>query len=198
MTLGDVTSTLVVFVPQPEETAMMTSTEVITDTESLTDTEEITGTPGITGTAPITPEIEAPPTVTATVTVTPTIAPTLTAVPAPSETPAVTATATVTIEATPEAPDIVPTSNVTANLRSGPATTFDLVGTASPGEELDIVAISEDAQWYLLSSGEWIFADLVSDVGHRTGRTGGTSDPAESTGRRAQLQRSPSMQTTPT
>ncbi len=136
-TLGNVTSTVVIIVPEP-----LTSTETLTGTGMLTGTEEITATPELTATAPITPEIAATPPVTTTPAIT------------------VTAEATAPVQT---APEVAATSNVTANLRAGPATTFDLVGRTSPGQELEIVAISNDAQWYLLSSGAWIFADLVSD-----------------------------------
>lgn len=143
MTLSNVTSTLVVIVPEVQEAEMLTTTD------TLTETVAITSTPDITATVPVTPESEATPTATVT--------------------PEVTATETVTPDVTPEltpsveAPEIAATSSVTANLRSGPATTFDLVGTASPGQELEIVAISNDAGWYLLASGQWIFAELVND-----------------------------------
>jgi uncharacterized protein YraI len=87
-------------------------------------------------------------------------------------TPEITVTAeiTATPEVAPTVPDTVnglpvvnTTATVTANLRSGPATTFETVGQASPGQTIPIVAISEDGQWYLLNTGAWIAAFLTAE-----------------------------------
>jgi uncharacterized protein YraI len=90
-------------------------------------------------------------------------------------TPAITATEAVTESAplTPTAvatlapeingvPLIDTTTTVTANLRSGPGTTFDVVSQAGPGESIQIAAISADGQWYLLGNGAWIANFLVA------------------------------------
>lgn len=103
----------------------------------------VTPTPTATATAAAT-EATAAATPTVTATATATLTPTAT--PAPSGLPAVNTTAT-----------------VTANLRSGPATTFDIVGQVGPGQTVAIVAISEDGQWYLLEGGAWIANFLVAE-----------------------------------
>ncbi len=56
------------------------------------------------------------------------------------------------------------TATTTANLRAGPATTFDLVGQVGPGATLAVVGISEDGQWYLLDGGTWIATFLAADT----------------------------------
>lgn len=105
-------------------------------TPALTATDELTTTPAVEAT-----EIATPTTaVTPTVEVTETVA-------APSGLPVVTTTAT-----------------TTANLRAGPATTFDLVGQAGAGETLPVVGVSEDGQWYLLDGGAWIATFLAADA----------------------------------
>ena len=81
MTLGDVTDTLVVVIPQ----LVLQESEGLTTTETLTESEEITSTPEVTVTLPITaevepeqvPEISATPTVTSVedVTTTETVTP---------------------------------------------------------------------------------------------------------------------------
>jgi formylglycine-generating enzyme required for sulfatase activity len=50
-----------------------------------------------------------------------------------------------------------------ATLRSGPGTAFDVVAQAAPDQLIQIAAISEDGQWYLLVSGEWIARFLVAE-----------------------------------
>ncbi len=161
MTLGNVTDTLVVVIPQ----LVLQESEGLTTTETLTESEEITSTPEVTVTLPITAEVEPEqvPEISATPTVTSVEDVTTTETVTPGQTPGLTPGQTPVATPTAAGQEIAPTSRVTANLRSGPATTFDLVGTASPGQELEIVAISNDAEWYLLSSGQWIFAELVDD-----------------------------------
>ena len=105
-------------------------------TPEVTPTEEITATP----------TTEAAPAVTATEAATPTLAVTAT-VQAPSGLPVVETTAT-----------------TTANLRAGPATTFDLVGQVGPGATIAVVGISEDGQWYLLDGGAWLATFLAADT----------------------------------
>ncbi len=58
-------------------------------------------------------------------------------------------------------PIITSTATTTANLRSGPATTFDRVGEVGPGQVVNLVATSEDGGWYLLDSGAWLANFLV-------------------------------------
>jgi uncharacterized protein YgiM (DUF1202 family) len=93
-----------------------------------------------------------------------------------TETPAVTATGALTesVVATPTVtailsseingvPLINTTATVTSNLRAGPGTTFNVVSQVGPGETVQIAAISEDGQWYLLGNGAWIANFLVAE-----------------------------------
>lgn len=77
--------------------------------------------------------------------------PTAEETPAPGEIPAVFETVSVT-----------GTLASDANLRSGPGTTFDSVGTASLGDTIIIVGQNEAADWYITDTGDWIFATLVT------------------------------------
>ena len=93
------------------------------------------------------------------------------ATPEPVETEVVTPTA----EAAPATPAaetpaavgdlavINTTTVVTANVRSGPSTDFDQVTQLGPGSPVSLVALSEDGQWYLLATGNWIAGFLVAD-----------------------------------
>lgn len=93
------------------------------------------------------------------------------ATPEPVETEVVTPTA----EAAPATPAaetpaavgdlavINTTTVVTANVRSGPSTDFDQVTQLGPGSPVGLVALSEDGQWYLLATGNWIAGFLVAD-----------------------------------
>lgn len=54
--------------------------------------------------------------------------------------------------------------NADSNLRAGPGVEYDRVGGINFGEEASIVGISEDGEWYLLESGAWIFAALVTEA----------------------------------
>lgn len=51
-----------------------------------------------------------------------------------------------------------------ANLRAGPGTTFDVVGSASSEDEVEIAGMNSAADWYYLATGEWIAAFLVDEV----------------------------------
>jgi len=53
--------------------------------------------------------------------------------------------------------------NTAANLRSAPNTEGTVVGAANPGDLVNIRGQSADSQWYLLDSGAWIFAELVTN-----------------------------------
>ncbi len=64
-----------------------------------------------------------------------------------------------------------PTAKVlqVSNLRAGPSTAFDPpVGSIAANQEVEIVAVSEERDWYKIryADGEaWIYADLVSTAG---------------------------------
>lgn len=60
-------------------------------------------------------------------------------------------------------PAVQATTNVDANLRSGPGTTFDVVGSAPPGATLDLVGRNAAGDWFRLADGSWIFAQLVNN-----------------------------------
>lgn len=69
--------------------------------------------------------------------------------------------------ATPAPPTPTPlpaTVNEAANLRGAPNTEGTIVGAANPGDLINIRGQSADAQWYLLDSGAWIFAQLVTNA----------------------------------
>lgn len=104
------------------------------------------------------------------------IVPVIEETPEPVATEEVTATetATATVEATPVAtstlatavngiPVINTTVNAEANLRAGPGTTFEIVSQATPGQTVQIAAVSEDGGWYLLATGAWIATFLVDE-----------------------------------
>ncbi len=48
-----------------------------------------------------------------------------------------------------------------ANLRQGPGTNYPIVGGATAGQALEIVAKNQVGDWYQLADGNWIFAALV-------------------------------------
>jgi uncharacterized protein YgiM (DUF1202 family) len=129
-------------------TPAVTETDALTTAAEITAPTEITPTTAITAPTPVTPTAD----VTATTPVTTPEA----AVDAPiTETTAPTAPGTGAIQAT---------TVTTANVRTGPGTDFDIADTLSPGTAIEIVAVSEDGAWYLLSSAAWIFNTLVQDV----------------------------------
>jgi uncharacterized protein YraI len=71
---------------------------------------------------------------------------------------------TTTVQAPSGLPVVETTATTTANLRAGPATTFDLVGQVGPGATVAVVGISEDGQWYLLDGGTWLATFLAADT----------------------------------
>jgi uncharacterized protein YraI len=98
----------------------------------------------------VTPTVVATVAATATVAVTPTVESTpVTVGPIPATIGDLAVVATTTV--------------VTANVRSGPGTNFDQVTQFGPDTPVGLVAVSQDGQWYLLSSGAWIAGFLVAD-----------------------------------
>jgi uncharacterized protein YgiM (DUF1202 family) len=77
---------------------------------------------------------------------------------------AVTETDSITTPAAGPPVAITGTVAITANLRSGPDTTFDAVGTTTAGQTVTIVARNADDTWYLLNNGLWLAALLVDNV----------------------------------
>lgn len=57
-----------------------------------------------------------------------------------------------------------PAANRDANLRSGPGTSFAIVGSVDTGQSLAIVARNQDGTWFQLESGAWIAGFLVSSA----------------------------------
>lgn len=73
---------------------------------------------------------------------------------------------TATPEPTPLPPTPTPVAQTVAvvtlaNLRSSPSTDAAVAGSAEVGANVNVIGQSADAQWYLLDSGAWIFAQLV-------------------------------------
>lgn len=55
--------------------------------------------------------------------------------------------------------------NSSANLRSGPGTTFDIVGGKAAGDAVTIRGCNAECDWYQMSTGEWVAAFLVTVEG---------------------------------
>lgn len=53
------------------------------------------------------------------------------------------------------------TVTATANLRSGPGTTFARIGSAAPGQAVTVTGCNPACDWYQLSTGQWVAAFLV-------------------------------------
>ena len=90
-------------------------------------------------------------------------------------TPAVTTPAVTTTATTPITTTAVTTGTVTggtttasaavdANLRGGPGTTFDLVGSITAGTALIVVGRNVAGDWMKLENGSWIFGELVTNA----------------------------------
>lgn len=92
--------------------------------------------------------------------------PTLTVVPAPAALPAATATPT-PVSLPAEAADpaaCTVTANTNANLRGGPGTTFDTVGSVAAGQALTASGQAQGADgavWLVVGDGAYIRADLA-------------------------------------
>ncbi len=120
---------------------------------------------------------EAAPTAVPTRTPVPTYTPTplapepatATPAPAPTDTSAIAATpavaAALTDTATPPAAQLTITGDL-VNVRSGPGTDFDLVGTATAGESFAIVARSAAGDWWEVccfgGQNGWVFGELAT------------------------------------
>lgn len=57
---------------------------------------------------------------------------------------------------------VVPASNQNVNQRSGPGTNYAIADVLQAGEHAEVVAISEDGEWYLLANGNWVAAFTVT------------------------------------
>jgi uncharacterized protein YgiM (DUF1202 family) len=58
------------------------------------------------------------------------------------------------------------TVNNVANLRAGPGTEYEIVGTAQVGQELTVIGRNASSDWYQLDNGLWIAAFLVDNAPH--------------------------------
>lgn len=78
-----------------------------------------------------------------------------------------TPTATLVPTQTPSPPRTALKAQVTdrANLRSGPGTDYEIVGSADAGTELIILGSNDAGDWYQIAEGRWIAAFLVSEPG---------------------------------
>jgi uncharacterized protein YgiM (DUF1202 family) len=151
-------------------TSTLPATITLATAEGVTTTYPVSVLLGITPDAEV--EIELLPLPTPVATEEPTPEPTATATDEPTpdatevltETETVTPTATVTATPAPESvlPAIESSTTVSANLRSGPGTTFDIVGELGPDAAVQVVARNEDASWFLLSGGQWIAGFLLT------------------------------------
>lgn len=129
---------------------------LVTSTPTPTFTPTATDTPIPTATATFTPRPTATPTPEPTATATATLPPTETPTPPPTNTPTITPTPT----ATPAALIV----NRTANVRSGPGTSFEIIGQVQQGDTVEAVGKSEAGDWLLLQNNEWIATFLVNDA----------------------------------
>ena len=80
--------------------------------------------------------------------------------------PEPTPTPTSTPEATPvpaATQAVAPTVTVDANLRSGPGTTFDVIGGTITGQKINIVGRNADGTWFRLDNGGWVLSTLVAN-----------------------------------
>lgn len=141
----------------------LTATAGLTETEELTGEAELTETVALTEEEPITeePEVTATPEVTETEALTGGVGLTETEELTAAEEATPGEEITVTLPTVRSFDVVTATATTTANLRSGPATTFEIAGQVAPGDVLEIAALSADGGWYLLADGNWIASFLV-------------------------------------
>jgi uncharacterized protein YgiM (DUF1202 family) len=103
--------------------------------------------------------------------------PTLEPTPLPVETPTPAVDLTATAEAAEaNAPtlEITPTNEITVtqtvtvasigNVRAGPGTDFDIVGTVDANASVQVVGQDDSGEWFLLDDGTWIFGGLLVEL----------------------------------
>lgn len=157
------------FTASPEPTVTSEPTEGPTSTPEVdeTATDDPNATPEATGTADdsvappgasATPE----PTDTEAPTPSPTLTPTFTATNTPTRTP--THTPSPTPSPTPETFAIINATQA-VNMRSGPGTSFTVVGVLRPGERVKVLDVNSDQTWYRIEVPDieeaWISATLL-------------------------------------
>lgn len=137
--------------------ATVTPTDVPVTPKAIVDTPTTRPTkPAPTATVlPVQPPPTATPATVTPATATPTASPTITATPRPLSVPL----PTVTVPPTRAVALGVTTAN--ANLRAGPGTTFEIIGSVAEGNKVGIIARDDSGLWYQLATGSWIFGELV-------------------------------------
>ena len=141
-----------VFGPASEPTATPTRVYAVVPT--------FTPTPATVAAAPTSTPTANPPTPTATV------ATPITATVAVTTTVAVTANQIITPPAAPANEAQLTIAGETVNVRSGPATTFDAIGSAANGESFPIVARNTQGDWWQIccinDQPGWVFGELAT------------------------------------
>jgi uncharacterized protein YraI len=141
-----------VFGPASEPTATPTRVYAVVPT--------FTPTPATVAAAPTSTPTANPPTPTATV------ATPITATVAVTTTVAVTANQIITPTAAPANEAQLTIAGETVNVRSGPATTFDAIGSAANGESFPIVARNTQGDWWQIccinDQPGWVFGELAT------------------------------------
>ena len=87
---------------------------------------------------------------------------------APTITPTATETATPTVTPTPTVEVAKVTMPKAVNIRSGPSTFHNLLGTAEPGESYTILGKSSDGTWWQIDyKGQtgWVLGEIVESIG---------------------------------
>jgi uncharacterized protein YraI len=141
-----------IFGPASEPTATPTRTYSVVPT--------FTPTPATVAAAPTSTPTANPPTPTATV------ATPITATVAVTIAVAVTANQIITPTAAPANEAQLTIAGETVNVRSGPATTFDAIGSAANGESFPIVARNAQGDWWQIccinDQPGWVFGELAT------------------------------------
>lgn len=91
-----------------------------------------------------------------------------TATPAATATPVVVATNTPAPTATPAGPSVKNVDNEFVNVRSGPGTTYDILGQIKQNESAPVTGKNGDGQWWQISfagKSGWVFGQLVTFTG---------------------------------
>jgi hypothetical protein len=73
-----------------------------------------------------------------------------------------------TVVETQETIPIVTAKDTNVNLRSGPGTNYDVVGSLKKGESLKTIGRNSDSSWWQVSNGNapaWVFAGVVTITG---------------------------------
>lgn len=146
-------------------TVPILSTPTLTTTAAVTATEGLTATDALTSALPVTDDLPA---TGGTPILVPTPVPAAAEIDAGDDAAPDAATEegapTAEETGTTAAADEPPSATVDANLRSGPGTTFDVVGGTVTGQALTIVARNEDGSWFLLDNGGWVAAFLIANA----------------------------------